>query len=109
MLDYNLVYDRLLTTLAELSTLLRSHGETHWAEWIERSNELIAAGDAYGLEKLLAAFGGMGSINDLVLRELNGRARAPSEEDGANGRLRNLLTSAFEDAQALKRSLGRQP
>jgi len=107
VLDFDQMYDRLLATLADLSALLRSHGETGWGEWIERSSELIAAGDAYGLEKLLGAFGGMGSFNDLVLHEHNGHPLTSSGADDANHTLSELRTSALVDVQALRRSLDR--
>ncbi len=57
----------LLSAIAEAVLLLRAHNEDRWATWLEADAEPIAADDAYGLEHLLRAFGGMGSLNDVVL------------------------------------------
>jgi hypothetical protein len=49
-------------------------------------------GDSYGVEHLLSAFGGMGSIGDPVL---------PNAQDETQ--LRSLLSSMYTQAQALHR------
>jgi hypothetical protein len=54
----------LLAALTEAEALLRERGDTHWADWLERDRARIARGDAYGLDHVKQAFGGMGSIND---------------------------------------------
>ena len=54
----------LLTALETTEERLRQLGDDHWADWLRRDHARIARGDAYGLEHLKNAFGGMGSIND---------------------------------------------
>lgn len=59
----------LLTALDEAVVILRELGGddptvAHWAGWLERDRARIAAGDLAGLDHLMQAFGGMGSIND---------------------------------------------
>ena len=54
----------LISALDQITTILRSSNESHWATWLERDRKLIANGDFYGVEHLLQAFGGMGSFND---------------------------------------------
>jgi hypothetical protein len=54
----------LLAALTEAEALLRQRGDTHWVDWLERDRLRIARGDAYGLDHVKRAFGGMGSIND---------------------------------------------
>jgi hypothetical protein len=73
--------------------LLHAAGEPHWARRIRQSRAEIAAGDAYGLERLLGAYGGMGSLNDLHL--------GPDEE-----RLQQLLQEAWVLATDLRHELG---
>jgi hypothetical protein len=58
--------DRLLVLLDQTAAYLRDRGHTLWADWVRVDRARIADHDAYGLEHLLAAFGGMGSINDLM-------------------------------------------
>ena len=88
---------RLLVALAESVTLLRERGDAHWADWLERDRARIAGGDAYGLEHLKQAFGGMGSINDTY----------PSDDDDVGARLAEIYSSAAQllaDWQAANRS-----
>jgi hypothetical protein len=59
----------LLAALTEAEALLRERGDTHWADWLERDRARIARGDAYGLDHVKQAFGGMGSINDSYPRD----------------------------------------
>lgn len=70
----------LLHVLDELVPLLRELDEDFWADWMETSQRLILASDLYGVEKLLSAYGGMGSFNDLAgnkrLESLSSRAYA---------------------------------
>jgi hypothetical protein len=59
----------LLAALTDAEALLRERGDTHWADWLERDRLRIARGDAYGLDHVKRAFGGMGSINDTYPRD----------------------------------------
>jgi hypothetical protein len=66
--------ETLATLLEEAECLLRRHDVTHWAEWLHKDATRIRGLDLYGLEHLLSAFGGMGSLNDLILAR-------PKEDD----------------------------
>ncbi|UFX46796.1 hypothetical protein HAP47_0009050 [Bradyrhizobium sp. 41S5] len=62
----------LITILGRLVVLLREdEWGSHWADWMEISRREIAGGDFHGIERLLSAYGGMGSFNDLVLSSSN--------------------------------------
>lgn len=54
--------EELLKKLLDAESLLTRYGEDHWASWLRRDASLIRAGDGFGLEHLLSAFGG-GSFN----------------------------------------------
>jgi hypothetical protein len=56
----------LLTAMRELECHLQEF-ESFWATNVRRAADEVANSDAYGLERFLAFFGGMGSLNDLVL------------------------------------------
>jgi hypothetical protein len=58
--------DLELTLQSAIEILSRSN-ETHWASRLEDVLPLILRRDVVGLERLLAMFGGMGSINDRSL------------------------------------------
>jgi hypothetical protein len=51
--------------MADLVAQLRALGDAHWARWVDEERQRIEIGDAYGVEHFLAAFGGMGSLNDV--------------------------------------------
>ena len=57
----------LAEMLEEAETFLRNYEISHWAEWVAKDARLIRNRDFFGVEHLLSAFGGMGSINDLSL------------------------------------------
>ena len=80
----------LLDTLSKLISGFRQDGSKatiHWADWLEKAHDEIASRDFHGVERLLRAYGGMGSINDILATPEQGR----------------LLEQAWELANALKR------
>lgn len=88
--------DDLLAALNDATKLLREHGHTHWAQWLARDREQIANGDLHGVTHLLQAFGGMGSLNDVMLADT-----------AENERLRNLCTRIYDRAAAIQRQADR--
>lgn len=61
--------DKLVATLEEAAGLLELSGDTHWAEWMRTSAAEIRAADGHGVERVLRAYGGMGSFNDVVFAD----------------------------------------
>lgn len=96
----------LAPLLDEIAALLRAHGETHWSAWLAGDAARIREGDPEGLLHFLSAFGGMGSLTDLVLCPENGHRIARAEVDAVNGRLRKLLDRAASLARQAKRENG---
>jgi hypothetical protein len=86
----------LLSILDELIALLRESGQMHWSSWLETDRSMIAKGDFYGVEHLLRAFGGVGSLNDVALNE--------AEKDAKLDALRGAL---YDCAVALERARNR--
>jgi Domain of unknown function (DUF6966) len=83
--DADLHLEAVEDVLDETIGLLERYGEDQWAAWPRTSRRRLAAGDAYGLDHLLQAFGGMGSFNDLALMRANG-APDPSGPGGGGQR-----------------------
>lgn len=82
-----------LAELAEqVAELLFSCGETGWGEWFRNDARRIRNLDLYGVEHLKLAYGGMGSINDLVLHPRNGHVLRDEEIGSGNEKLRALLS-----------------
>jgi len=94
--------NELLRVLDELVRLLRTWDEDHWADWVERDRRLIADGHPDALGHLLAAFGGMGSLNDLVIDPANGHSITADRVRPVNDRLRLLCSATFTKATSLR-------
>lgn len=94
-------YRRLVSNVAEARDLLTRVGEGHWASWMQAVHADLMARDAHGLTRLLRAYGGMGSFNDVVIHPVNGNAVGHDECDLINQSLASLRTAMHADAQAL--------
>jgi hypothetical protein len=87
----------------EAADLLLAHGETHWANWMRANAQRIRDLDFGGVGGTLAAFGGMGSINDLILHPINGHKIEESDVEPVNDGLRSLLERIYQLAWRLNR------
>lgn len=76
--------------LHDIAALLNKHGEARWADQIKRCLASLEQSDAVGLHRFLLFFGGMGSLNDIVLQQ-NGTLLLSENEQ-----LRILLGRAWE-------------
>jgi hypothetical protein len=92
--------------LGDVIGLLRRHGERFWAQWLQQCLVGLNNFDAHALEKLVKAYGGMGSFNDLVLGELGPDGWA-DEDMAANDQLELLRQRCYSLAQDLRRELRR--
>ncbi|MDF1595825.1 MAG: hypothetical protein P1T08_06990 [Acidimicrobiia bacterium] len=99
--------DQLIEAATELAGLLRSFGEDVWAQWVERDVERIRAGDQYGVDHLLTAFGGMGSLSDLLIHPANGHDVEAADVLSANNQLTDLRARTAETARAIQRKSDR--
>ncbi len=59
--------EELIGVLDQLATLLESDGAVRWSVWMRKARARLLDSDYSGIEYLLSAYGGMGSLNDLVL------------------------------------------
>ncbi len=92
----------LIETLTELTSLLRAHGEVHWAVWIESDLRRIRTGDFYGVTHFLSAYGGPGSFNDVAILPSSHRADG-ADIDRINVHLSDLRSRAWTLAQDISR------
>jgi hypothetical protein len=80
--------EHLVVTIDEMARLLRDAGHRSWADWLAKDVAWLRRGDAHGLTHFLSAFGGMGSLNDVLLAGPNQasfeRLRADAYEVAAN-------------------------
>jgi hypothetical protein len=94
-----------LNALAEaLETLvarIRASGESFWSQRIEDDLHFIRQGDAYGANRFLTYFGGMGSLNDLILCAENGHKVEKADVSRVNDEVRDLLSRAYQLARSI--------
>ena len=87
---------RFASALRELETHLRTNDAPLWAHHIARCAASIEQSDYYGVERFLGLFGGIGSLNDLILHR-NGQMLTIENDE-----LRKLLTRTYEMAGVLR-------
>ncbi|MCP1518682.1 hypothetical protein J2Y74_002992 [Pseudomonas migulae] len=98
--------EELIRVLDQLATVLESDGNTHWSLWIRKARALLLDSDYSGIEYLRSAFGGMGSLNDLILGQSsdNGVLCWKPGHVELNERFDELRNKAAQLADFIKRS-----
>ena len=96
----NVEIEALARKLDEAEALLRRWGQTDWANWLCKDAGLIRKLDFFGIEHLLSAYGGMGSLNDVVLQSFNQIGLSVPLED--NERLDSLRHEIYSLAKKLE-------
>ncbi|WP_430459570.1 DUF6966 domain-containing protein [Thalassolituus sp. LLYu03] len=96
--------EELIIEFEECADMLRSCSENHWAQWLEKSASYLKQGHFTGIELFEGAFGGMGSINDLVLTPMNGHSIDESEVDFYNRKLNVHLNKAHELIKEIRKN-----
>lgn len=99
--------DTLATLLEEAEDLLRKHDISHWADWLGKDARLIRGLDFYGVEHLLSAFGGMGSLNDLDLAKPSKNNPSILVASSDDARFHALLSEIHARATRLRREENR--
>ena len=99
--------DQLIGAATELAEFLRSFGEDGWADWVDRDVARIRAGDRYGIDHLLTAFGGMGSLSDLLIHPVNGYDVQMADVPSVNKQLTDLRARTADPARSIQRRLDR--
>lgn len=61
---------RLIVVLQEMAEILAANARPEWAQWMKRATIQLLNSDYHGVETVLAAYGGMGSLNDVVLAQI---------------------------------------
>jgi hypothetical protein len=85
----------LLDAMRALEAFLSDQNE-FWSENVRRAADEVANSDAHGLRRFLGHFGGMGSLNDLVLHRDGGAL------GWENIQLASLVRKAWRLAEELR-------
>jgi hypothetical protein len=81
---------KISSNLARTAELLRRFDHPHWADRLEECSLALHQDTAYALTRLMSLYGGMGSINDVVLYE---NAKPLLDE---NNQLQGLLSELHQ-------------
>jgi hypothetical protein len=100
--DVLVLQERLTETMA----LLRRVEECHWIAWLQQSQDEIAQRKLHGLERLLGAYDGMGSFNDLFIHQINGYKVSERETASVNDKPDTLRHEMYQLAEKLRREAG---
>jgi len=93
--------EKLISYLSSAISILQKHGEKHWASWLDKDKNLLEKSDYYGIEHLLSAFGGMGSLNDLYICKENGHDIESNQISAVNEKILKLNNKIFEIAEEM--------
>lgn len=94
----------LIQLLIACEALLRSVGETFWADKIQAALKKGGSSiDIYLLEEILSWYGGMGSFNDLMISRYNEHLVEGKDEEKLNDELNRLRSQIYKEAARLKR------
>lgn len=98
--------EELICILDQLAIVLESDGDTHWSFWMRKARALLLDSDYSGIEYLLSAYGGMGSLNDLILGQsyVDGVLSWNPGHVELNEKFIELRNNAEQLANAIKRS-----
>lgn len=94
-------YRKLQMQLHELNVFLVGVGEKRWAVWSDHVAAQLAEGSV-GPDEVRRAFGGMGSLSDLVIHPANGHRVGAEEVDQVNRRLDRHRSRIFAASQVAR-------
>lgn len=106
-LDFDDRFARLVANVAAARDLLEGAGEEHWARWAGETHRALVAHQTNGLARLLQAYGGMGSFNDVLIHPMNGHRVVQGDCDRTNRELEHLRSAMYDDATAMLREIER--
>jgi hypothetical protein len=92
----------LCDCLRTAAALLARVDQPRWAAWLGEALARIERHDLTGIDYLLAAYGGMGSFNDLTIVAADGAPGAGEDADDADERLDVLRSRMHALARALR-------
>ena len=82
----------LVEVLGRLVQMLEEDDQENWSGWMSQARKWILESDYSGIEKVLGAYGGMGSFNDAYLSKVTRQ----------NENFSKLRTRAWELATEIK-------
>ncbi|MDQ0708350.1 hypothetical protein QFZ52_001002 [Arthrobacter woluwensis] len=95
----------LMTDLSQLNRLLDDCDVRHWPSWASQGLVLLESDEPRGLSHIRRAYGGMGSLNDVILSVRNGHRLAVEDEKAVNDQFRALCSLVYDHTVWLQEDL----
>jgi hypothetical protein len=92
----------LISDVDALVAHLEWVNERWWAQRFRLARTDLANRDAHGINRILGAYGGMGSFNDLVIHPRNGHTIDPGQINLANETLNALRAGIYGKAAEVR-------
>lgn len=98
--------EELINVLDELASILEADGNPHWGDWMRKAQVLLLNSNYSGIEHLLSAYGGMGSLNDVVIGQgyTDGALTWKPGHMALNEKFASLSSRAYELANSIKQA-----
>lgn len=87
--------EEIQSVLSEMATLLRVGYRQDWADIYEHLGKQIAVAPQAACRKILGSYGGMGSLNDVVLQKNGKMLQAENERFDSLRSLLHVLCSEY--------------
>jgi hypothetical protein len=96
----------LLSLVSEMYELLRSDMDDHWSRSFAKAGQELMNGDLHGIERILGMYGGMGSLNDVILGQqvIDGKHSYTENAPQLNERFMKLKSEIYALANWIKRN-----
>ncbi|MGQ8367504.1 DUF6966 domain-containing protein [Glaciecola sp. 1036] len=88
--------EKLIEVLDQLIKILDEDGQSHWSKWMRQAKGCIQSSYFSGIEKVLNAYGGMGSFNDVCLKKVTRANENFSELQGKAWSLATEIKREYE-------------
>ncbi len=105
------IQHHIMSIIDELIDVFTSYGEVYWAGVLSKCREELYNAYSennrdkirYALDQLIQLYGGMSSINDIIISHQYGHRIAPHQEQKVNTKILQLISELYNLLQREKR------
>jgi hypothetical protein len=90
--------------VADLADFLDSYGISFWPEHLRRELDGLRMGDEQASRNLVAHFGGMGNLDDLIITPANGHSVSEAEGESATREMRRHFEKLLQAGLPIRRN-----
>jgi len=105
------IQHHIISIIDELIDVFTSYGEAYWADVLSKCREELYSAYSennrnkirYVLYQLTQLYGGMSSLNDIIISQQCGHRIAPHQEQKVNAKILQLISELYDLLQREKR------